>query len=316
MTPVRALLASVFAAVLLGAGCFIVASFAQARPHDLLPLLLASRAPFSLVCFLAAWGAVGFGTLGVAAAFLAFIAPEEDDDPSFRRRGFPKAAPLVLIALALILLFFALRCVADAGPPIAVPVEPAPIVEEPAPPPADEPSAPPPDIRPVAMASTFEWPYMDPLMRGDGAIWSNSPQPFSDENEARRLLCGNAWVAVTGSSSEEGPAERNRARAHVRTQQAIARARSWLSRNSECGTTIVLGVDLGQHAAIQGAGDGSASAYQRRILTVSRLRRESEESIDAAEARAELEAFLANPESRETLYAGRVFTAPPQIISN
>jgi hypothetical protein len=110
MTPVRALFAGLIAAILFAAGLFIATNFAGGRPHDLAPLLLTGREPFDLLCFLAAWGALLGGALGVLTAFLAFIAPDEDDDPRFPRRGFPKSAPPILIVIGLALAYVALRC--------------------------------------------------------------------------------------------------------------------------------------------------------------------------------------------------------------
>jgi hypothetical protein len=325
MTPVRALLACLLAAILLGAGTFIVASAAGSRPHDLVPLLSIGRSPFSLWCFLAAWGALVTGALGVLAAFLAFVAPEEDDDPRFRRRGFPKSAPLILVAMALGLIYFALRCSGEPRQaPIPVPVAPEPVEaapetallgEEPAP--IDAPAAEIPQATmPAADSASFEWRYKYPLPRGEGAVWDNIDQPFADQAETARLLCGKAWVAVTGSASEEGPAERNAIRARLRAERAMMRAQSWLSRHDECGQTIVLGVDLGQHAPVAGlsADDGAASAYQRQILVVSRLRRSPDEAPTIDAAIAELDQFLANPADRASLYAGRVFPEAPEIL--
>ncbi|MEK7266931.1 MAG: hypothetical protein AAB227_12625 [Pseudomonadota bacterium] len=319
MTPVRALLASLFAAILLGAGAFIAASLADGRPHDLLPLLSLGRAPFSLWCFLAAWGAVLFGALGILAAFLAFIAPEEDADPHFRRRGFPKGAPILLIAIALGLLWFALRCAGEtSAPPIAVPVMPAPAApvdsellgEAPEiPEPASAPT-------PVADAAAYQWPFKVPLVRGDSAADLAGERLFPDETENRRLFCGKAWIAVTGSSSEEGPADRNWTRARMRASAAQRAVNSWLAEHPDCGRPIVIGVNLGQHSPIAGDGDdGAASAYQRQVLVVSRARFSAEETLSAAAAQAELRAFLDDPASRAALYGGRTFAADPQILS-
>lgn len=315
MTPVRAFFASLIAAILLGAGAFIAASFAGGRPHDIVPLLAPGRDPFSLWCFLAAWGAAFTGALGVIAAFLAFIAPEEDDDPRFRRRGFPKAAPLVLIALSLGLVWFSVRCCGDTATPIAVPVEPAPPNDD-----ADklqpENTGPEIEIAPSVGETSFAWRYMDPLMRGDSLIWTGAALPFSDDVESERLLCGRAWVAVTGSASEEGPPARNSARAKERTQKAMSRAADWLTEHGECGPAIVLGVDLGQHAHIAAvADDGASTAYQRQILTVGRVRQTADERLSVEDAEAELAAFLADAASRTALYGPRRFPAEPKIIT-
>ena len=322
MTPVRALLAGMIAAVLLGAGTFIAANLAGGRPHDLAPLLSLARLPFSLWCFLAAWGAIVAGALGVLAAFLAFIAPEEEDDPRFRRRGFPKTAPLVLIAVALGLVYFALRCAPEAAaPPIALPVAPDEVAAPVEPDiPADDPITIEPPAAPapsaIADASSFQWRYKDPLFKDGGPLWFGAGEPFSENAETGRLLCDKAWVAVSGSASEEGPPERNAARARLRTKRAMAGAARWLARHPECGPVIVLGVDLGQHAPVAGIdGDDAASAYQRQILVVSRAAAEGEPPLTVAAASDALRAFLADPESRSAFLAGRIFPAEPQILT-
>lgn len=319
MTPVRALLASLFAAILLAAGAFIAASLAGGRPHDLTPLLALDRTPFSLWCFLAAWGAVGLGGLAILAAFLAFIAPEEEDDPRFRRRGFPKGAPILLIALALGLVWVALRCAGDTPvPPISAPVAPDPSVPAPsellgettetpqsAPPPAPE----------TATAS-YQWPYKAPLARDGADLSEIAERPLPDENENRLLLCGKIWAAVTGSASEEGPTDRNRRRALLRARAAQRAADAWIEGRPECGPTIVFGVNLGQHARASGdGGDGASTGYQRQVLVVARARAGAAETLTPAAAEAELRAFLADPAGRAALYGGRVFPDEPQILA-
>lgn len=322
MTPVRALLAGIVAAILFGAGLFIATNFAGGRPHDLVPLLSLRPAPGSLLCTLAAWGALIVGGLGVLTAFLAFLAPEEDDDETrLRRRGFPKAAPLVLIALALGLAFLALRCKSgeDAAPiavAVAAPVEAA-IVDDPVE--AEllggEPIAPAPLAQAAASASAFQWRFKDPLLRGAGPKWMGGGEPFSDDAEASRLLCGKAWVAVTGSASEEGPPDRNAARSEIRTRQAMTSAARWLGRHPECGATTVLGVDLGQHAPTSpGAEEGAATAYQRQLLVASRARADGEAALALSAAEAELSAFLGDPAKRAALLGGRQFAADPAIL--
>lgn len=318
MTPVRALIAGLLAAVFYGAGLFIAASLAGGRPHDLIPFLSLSRTPFEIWCFLEAWGALVLGVLGVLAAFLAFIAPEEEDDPRYRRRGFPKGLPIFLIALGLGLAFLALRCGTVAAAPIAVPIAPSTV--EPAA--AAEPAEPLPvaaavESHPVvgAASAAFQWRYMDPLVRDAHGVFTADARPFADEAEAERLLCGMAWVAVSGSASEEGPADRNAARARMRTERAMAQAAAFLARRADCGQTVVLGLDLGQHVS-GAAGDdaGVSTAYQRQILIVSRRRVDGEAALSAAAARAELLAFLGVAANRDALLSGRAFRSDPVIV--
>lgn len=313
MTPARALIAGLLGAVIFAAGLFIVAGAAGSRPHDLLPLLSIGRAPFVLWCFLAAWGASLLGAIGILTAFLAFLAHEdEDEDGRYPRRGFPKALPPFLIAVALGLAYLALACGARTGAaaPIAVPATPDAVEEVEAPLLGAEPAPP----APTVSVAAYQWGYMDPLVRDAGGLFTGTREPFADEEaETRRLLCGKAWVAVSGSASEEGPPARNEARSRLRTARAMQRAARWIEDHPQCGATVVLGLDLGQHAQIAAA-DHAATAYQRQILVAARARGEAESALSAAAAEAELRSFLADPANRTALYAGRDFRRDPVIV--
>ncbi len=320
MTPVRAFAAAILAAIMVVAGALIVARASGREAASLFEILFAGPAP-GLLCFLAAAGAVLFGAGGVLAAFLAFIAREDDDDDDrrYRRRGFPKSLPLVLVLLSLALVWIALRCAPAPAPeaPVAVAVEPeatptddlddaldggepvpAPIEEEPV----------------IAFAETaFDWAFKDPLIRGGGHHWMTRERPFSDDSAAA-LLCGAAWLAVTGSASEEGPADRNAERSRLRALAAAEAAKRWLARHPDCGDPFVFAVDLGQHA--NGAADetGAATAYQRRVLVITRARRNGETLTQEA-ARAELAGLLGDAAARASLLGGRRFPAEPFILT-
>lgn len=318
MTPVRAFAAAFLAAVMVVAGALIVARSLGREGSDLFEVFLAGPAAGPL-CFLAAAGAILFAAGGVLTAFLAFIEREEPDDGPFRRRGFPKSLPLVLIILSLALVWVALRCASAPATdaPVAVAVEPEA-------PPAEDLEAelvggdPVPEIvgaAPVVAYSEtdFDWAFRDPLIRVDGARWMSRNRPFTDET-SRDALCGKAWVAVTGSASEEGPAERNAERARLRATAAAVAARGWIARHPDCGETVVFGVDLGQHAASVADETGAATAYQRRVLVMARERRDGE-TLTAEAARAELAGYLGDPASRALFLGGRRFPAEPVILA-
>ncbi len=317
MTPVRAIAAAIFAAIMVVAGTLIVARTAGREATDLFEILFGGPSP-GLLCFLAAAGAALFGAGGVLTAFLAFIAREESDDSPYRRRGFPKSLPLLLIILTLALVWFVLRCAPTAAPetPVAVAVEleatPGDDVEE-----LLEGADPVPEIVDegpfVAFGETrFDWTFKDPLISRRGPVWMANNRPFTDESDAA-LLCGKAWVAVTGSASEEGPADRNAARSRLRASAAADAARRWAARHPDCGETFVFGVDLGQHAATSPDDTGAATAYQRRVLVIARTRT-AEEFLDAETARAELTAILADPIKRSVFLGARRFPSPPVIL--
>ncbi len=317
MTPVRAALAAILATVMLLAGALIVARSGGREASDLLEILFAGTEA-GLWCFLAAAGALALGAAGVLTAFFAFIEREEPDDGPFRRRGFPKSAPIVLIAASLGLVWFALRCAGAPEPeaPIAVAVEPE------APPAADieeelEGGEPLGDIVAEGPAisfgeTAFDWTFKDPLIRANGHQWMTRERPFTDESAAA-FLCGKAWVAVTGSASEEGPADRNAERSRLRAIAAAEAARRWIARHPDCGQTYVFAVDLGQHAAGSPDDTGAATAYQRRVLVVAR-ERTAEGAFDAGTARAELSAILADPIKRSLFLGARRFPSEPVIL--
>ncbi|MDZ7629564.1 MAG: hypothetical protein U5J99_14280 [Parvularculaceae bacterium] len=317
MTPVRAVLAAVLAAIMLFAGSFLVARLSGRAVADFVEVLLGGWAP-SLWCFLAAALAAAFGALAVLAAFLAFIAPDEEDDGPFRRRGFPKAAPILLIIVSLALVWFALRCAKEpkADAPIAVAIEPE------APPAEDIEEALDGGEALVVLdtqgpryffsETDFAWGFKDPIIRSGGHFWMSTERPFADET-ARALLCGKSWVAVTGSASEEGPGDRNAERSRLRAIAAVEAARRWVGRHPECGETAVFGVDLGQHAGLSADDTGATTAYQRRVMVIARDRNTGE-GQDLSAAREELSGLLGDPAKRAQLYAGREFPAEPVIL--
>ncbi len=315
MTPVRAVLAAVLAAIMLVAGALIVAQASGRGAADFVEVLLAGWAPGPW-CFIAAAGAVALGAAGVLTAFLAFIAPEEPDGGPFRRRGFPKGAPIVLLALSLALVFVALRCAGAPAPepPIAVAVAPDA-------PPADDieaalaggaPAAPAPAVE--AAPTGFSWTYKNPLIRGDGAgDWAGGERPFTDDREARALLCSKAWIAVTGSASEEGPAARNALRSRLRAHAADRAASDWIKRHPDCSVGALFAVDFGQHAPVAGEASGAATAYQRQVYVIARAAIPGE-YVNEEAARAELSAYLADPASQAQLFGGRRFLSEPVIL--
>lgn len=322
MTPVRAVLAATLAVVMVVAGSLIVARTSGREAGDLLEILLAGPAA-GLWCFLAAAGALAVGAAGVLTAFLAFIAREEEDAGPFRRRGFPKAAPIILILLALGLVWLALRCAGarETKAPVAVALEPeAPLTADldgvleggdPIGTPA------PAEARLFVGETAFIWPYKDPMVEPDGPRWLSNARPFADDRadgDGASLLCGKAWVAVTSAASEEGPAARNVERARLRTLAAMDAARRYLGRNAACGTPVIFGIDFGQHAPSGRAGGEATTAYQRLIMVIARDARESE-ALTEDGARAELEAYLADPAAYANLLGGRRFLAGPVVLA-
>jgi hypothetical protein len=124
------------------------------------------------------------------------------------------------------------------------------------------------------------------------------------DGKVAAMLCGKAWVAFTGSASEEGPADRNAMRAKARAELVAARAEAWLDAHSDCRRPVIVALDLGQHQATN-VGDPGATAYQRQLLVISRARATPEESVSSAAAVEEMEKFYADDVMRSRLLGAR-----------
>lgn len=326
--PVRSLIAAIIALVILATGSVLIMAQEKATYADFLALLQLRQPDASLLCVLAGWGAVVAGALTVVTSFAAFIA---EDDDGIRRRGFPKGIPIIFLLMALALFWGAIRCVTRAAPEtVRIVVAPAPAPEpvgepepEPLPPLIEEPA--PPAIPSVATYATgMTWRFMYPLIL-DGT-YVRSPEntqalarlfPADDPySEVRGMLCGKAWVAFTGSASEEGPFERNERRARLRAELVAAQAKSWLSsRGPDCPRPVILGVDLGQHAPTEAVSlDGAATGYQRQVLIAARDRASAGEAVTPSEAADELRQYLADPANEQALLAGRRFQRPAKVL--
>lgn len=315
--PARALVAALIALALFAGGAVYTLNAKDAGVGEVLALLM-DESDAGLLCTLAAWGSLGAGALGVVAAFAAFFAEEDED--GYRRRGFPKAVPVVLIIVSLVLFWAMFDCAARAAPPaqiaISTPAPPPPVEPEPA---APEPAAPQITIDTAA----FDWPFMIPLIDDDR--YRETPElaralaqlfPRQDD-DWRAMLCDAAWVMVSGSASEEGPRPRNETRSRLRAEFAAAAVRNWLAAHTDdCRAPIVLAVDLGQHAPTlsPAVGDGSDTGFERAVIVVSRMRRGDDEPMTTNEALREAESFLDDPDNARRLLAGRAYGKAPTVF--
>lgn len=328
----RALIATIISGFMLFAGAVIVATFQQSDLAGAHAILAGREGRFA--CRLLAWGAVVAGALTLLASFAAFF--DNEDDDGFRRRGFPKLVPLLLIAASLGFLWFAYACAARVEPPAPPPIVADPDLEldggeppsEPleidsGPEPEPEP-LPPPTPAPLASETDFVWNYQYPLIL-------NGPSQRSPAMEAaladlftgdapgglaREAFCGAAWTAVTGAASEEGPRARNLARSRLRAELAAKAAARWLDRQDEnCPRPVLLAVDLGQHAptGADEADGGRHTGYQRQILIISRATAEPTETVSAEEAAEELRALLRDDPA--SVLGARVYSRAPAIFA-
>jgi hypothetical protein len=173
----------------------------------------------------------------------------------------------------------------------------------------------------VSEETGFYWTYEYPLIRGNKVV--SSPEvdralaefmPLDDKDGAvARMLCGKAWVAFSGSASEEGPRDRNEMRARARAELVAARARFWLDRHPECARPIIVALDLGQHSQTS-AGDPGATAYQRQLIVIGRDRQSNDESLPPAAAVEEMRIFYGNAAMRAKLLGTRHYLGEAAVF--
>ncbi len=334
---VRSSIAALIGFVAFIVGSAVIAAGRGADFGDISALLFGRVETASSQCILFGWGWLVAGLLSVAGFFAVF----GGDDESAGRVRMPVGVPILFLLVAGGLLWLALGC----QPIPAAPAETSPAIVEPAPPspqpdiddaldgakPEAEPAAaPPPAVLepaptprakpPVLSAETaMAWPYEYPRIRGDEIVGSTAMDnaiaalfPMDDGDGAvRRMLCGKAWVAFTGSASEEGPADRNSTRARARARLVASRAESWLDRHSDCARPVVLGVDLGQHVPTD-AVDPQATAYQRQVIVIGRDRASPDETVTPLAALAEMQAHYAA--KRSGMLGSRAYRGQPAIF--
>lgn len=319
----RALFAFIIALAALAAGAVIIASQEGAGLADFLDIIFRRAPEVSLLCVIAGWAALLFALLALLAA-IAFFWVDEDEEMT-RRGG--AGAPLVLLLVSFVFFWLALRCPAAEEGPAPLP-EPAIAAPEPEPEPEApvdvevdvEEEAPP---APERQARAIDWEFMIPLIGGEGYRQTPSMEAALSEffamddpgGKVRALLCGKAWIAFAGASSEEGPRERNERRARIRAELVLEKAQSWLDAHAQdCERPVLFGIDLGQHQETgAGSPDGALTFYQRQTLIVARERAPGE-AVAAGAAEAELRAYLADEETRRAFLAGRRYMKAPEVF--
>ncbi len=332
----KALFGATITAVLLGAGAFWSLRLQGASFEDFVAALSFRGEENALICFALAAGALLSAFLAIVSCFAAF---RDEDDPEYQTDEYPFGAIPFFTLLSLALFWFALGC--GGRQAVSEPGAPEPLVEpepEPEPlekpllekPPVDEPvvleepvieaSPPSPSVAPYSAP----WPYQYPLIRNGGYAPSPAVDAYLDDlfpagdptGALSGVLCGKAWIAVSGASSEEGPAERNATRARIRAELAAARAAEWVAQaGPACGSPVVLGLDLGQHVEtdLNGeAGDEAATAYQRETLFITRDLAPDEAALTPQDALAELTVHLDDPAARGAFLSGRAYLSAPQ----
>lgn len=329
-SPVKAAIIAIVALGALIASAAAIAFANGAGPGAVLSALLGGG---SLLCALALWAAALIGAASVVAFYAASTEAREPD----ARKGFPRGLPAFLFFVSLGLFWLSLLCAAqlravppDVGAPSA-PLEST--IVEPVEPPAPGPdpidpgpvlapeTLPPPEVS--ARALPVSWIYAEP--RNIDGDWRASAAsradlaalfPKSDsDGSARALLCGKAWVALAGAASQEGPRERNEQRARARAELAAEAALQWLEgQGPECLRPLVFGIDLGQHLETLDAASPDATAAQRQVLVAHRALAVSGEFPSAADARAEIEGFIADPAGRARLVGERRYARAPIVF--
>lgn len=316
-----------FAAIIAFGALIVMAVFAagwfRAEPSTFVDGLFFAD---GLLAFILAAAATLVSMLALIAVFAAFAIEEE---PGHRRPAKPFSLMILLVALGLVFAAF-WRAPQPAVTPRPAepqsPTQPTPM-PEPAVEPAVEPvpgaimdDPAPPIVSAGGAGYSFQYAY--PAIAGAaparvGARERALDQVFSATDAPGRVrLCGRAFVAFAGSASEEGPQDRNDARARARATIAIDHASRWLDRQgADCVRPVLLGVDLGQHAPTGRAeGDGALTAYQREVIAITRDSAGVADRPDAAAALAELEAYLATPAGAAAVSDGRSFRRAPVVF--
>lgn len=312
-SPLRALLAAVAMALLLAIGVALVLNGLKSNFAAFADQLFGRSALATLLSRFAGWLAVGTGVLAILTAYVGWY--EEPDFDGATRRGFPRYIPAFFFVVTLLLIWLAMslmaKSVASVTPPATPAAEPAP--EEPLELDGGDP-LPVPQVAAVALPVRYTYQY--PLITTQGAQGEAFTKrdlalafPLQDtDGRVRALLCGKAWVALAGSASQEGDRDRNEARAHLRAQLAIGRARVWLAAHADdCPAPALIGLDLGQHAAVLPApsADGADTKDQRPLIIITRALSTGEVAAAPADAVAEARAFYATSAGRAAILGER-----------
>lgn len=327
----RAVIAIAVTALMLAVGAALVLMLREAGLAEVIALL--SLQSGTMLCSIAAWAAVLSGLVAVIGAFGAFYEEDDDDDGYGRRRGGSKAAPVVFFLLSLGLLWAALLCAQRSAAqaeeatvrikidqPEADETDVSELVGE-----ASDSTSPEENLPSVIVYDTgLDWQYMYPLMRETGPVVSMQMDAAlarvfplgSSDADVRDQLCGKAWIAVTGATSEEGPRERNLRRARTRAERAAAQIDAWYDRHTEdCVRPVVLAIDLGQHMDTGASltDEGRGTGYQRRLFLLSRAVAYPGEAVSVIDAELEARNFLASQSS--SLLGRRVYTPAPNVYA-
>lgn len=322
-SPLRALLGAVVMTLLLAIGVTLVLSGLKHHFGEFADQIFGRSEAATPWSRIAGWLAVAFGVLAILSAYVAWY--EEPEFDGITRRGFPRYIPALLFIATLLLLWLAMSLLAkpQAAAPAAAPAE-APAQEEPLELEGGEP-APTPQVTAVALPVRYTYRY--PLITARGAEGATFTQrdlalafPLEDpDGRVRALLCGKAWVALAGSASQEGDRDRNEARARLRAEIAITRAKSWLAAHADdCPAPALIGLDLGQHQAViaDPSLNGADTADQRQLIVITRALRASEDAASAEAALAEARAFYATSAGRAAILGNRRFVREAEFFAN
>lgn len=351
----RAILLLVLLSIVLAVGGHFLLVKADASLFDFLRILMFQSVEHQTKCFFVALGAIVAAVLALLSCVAVFS--EDEDLDEYQHEEFPFGAIPFFALISLGLFWLSLGCVVKASAQNVVPAEPIelPIVETmpepvvsatPAPslnketpvavaiPLEDDvqakeplPIASPPSPRLYNYGEPAVWPYKLPLVKNDQAVVTLRVTAFLEETafplddrsgEVRALLCDNAWVAIVGSASEEGPLERNQRRSRLRISLAADRAEIWLAHHSaNCEKPIILGVDRGQHqlTAAGQSGGPAATAKQRALSFIVRGRVPGEVDLTKEDVRSELADYLAAQWDNPDNLVDRGYLRRPQIVT-
>lgn len=325
----RAVIAAIFSILAVVAGAAAIVNFRGAILDDVFANLLFQGGEGSFWCSVALWGSLAAFLFSIVFAYATFIVVDDDDT---RRRPLPWIVTPIVMVLGFVAFWCSLGCKPAPSQPVSV-AAPVEEVEDLPEPPADFdlpvteesevealPVLPPVPVAPAVLVrnTSSPWPYKMPIIDAPSQISRASSAAFvstllESERAMMNELCGAEWVAVVGSSSQEGPATRNAKRAKLRASMVAEGLLERLRNESACDVPVVLGVSLGQHQAVlSDVGDtGLSTGYQRQVQFIVQNAAEAPGDLTARQA---LQAWLEEDENHLALVGSRAFSGTPVIF--
>lgn len=324
---IRAIIAAVFSILAVIAGACAIMNLRGAGLGDVFACLLFQGGPNTLLCSIALWASLAAFLFSIVFAYATFIAVDDDT----HHRPLPWIIAPTVMLIGFFAFWYSLSCISVSTAPISVPapieaveeIEELPVLLE-----KEEQeqelaviAAPPPSqLSTVSIQNTgASWPYKMPIIDAPTRASREASAAFVADYFVRekamvRQMCDASWVAVIGSTSQEGPVVRNEKRAKMRATMVVKGLDAHLDREQGCRKPKILGLTLGQHRPVLIDVDdtGVATGYQRQIQFI--VQKSNEGQGNAIDARSSLQEWLENAENQSALVGGRAFSDAPIIF--